>query len=161
YAVAEVSLVHRRSGGLYRWEARMLHEDDRSRVVDTLRVVTERIAVPVRSMHPELSSTDVRIRTTAALSILGSITSHRTPLARRRIPPLLVGGCLAVIACPPPSAHHEDAGSTTDGPAEPQRGAGRRVSPQRPDAHRPAADRQEALLAEALRLFARRGYHEA
>ncbi len=176
YAVVETSLTHRRSGGLYRWEARLLHDDDRRRVVDTVRVVIDRIAAPVRSMRPDMPESDVRLRTTAALSILGSVTGHRTPLARHRIPPLLVGGCLAVIASPPSSAGRtvSDAAAATNGVADTNGvaetstgavGAARTPPHSRAAStgtpYRPGPARHEALLAESLRLFARRGYHEA
>ncbi|WP_182347932.1 TetR/AcrR family transcriptional regulator [Tomitella gaofuii] len=145
-SLAATSIAHRRSGGLYRWEARMLRDGDRRRVVRTMRTVTARLAAPVHALRPELTGAEVQMRTTAALSVLGSITGHRVPLARQRIASVLVDGCLAVVDCP------------ARVPAAPVRAAD--AAPHS-TAVRPApADPREALLTESIRLFARRGYHE-
>ncbi len=154
HALAEASIEHRRSGGLYRWQARLLRPDDRHRVNAVMRTVNERLAAPIAALHPRLGPADIRLRTTASLSILGSITGHRAPLARRRIAPLLVGACRDVIACPAvgDGAPGPEAGAAPPAPAPAAQG--RRDGPDPPD-------RREVLLAEALRLFARRGYHEA
>ncbi|QDQ96602.1 TetR/AcrR family transcriptional regulator [Tomitella fengzijianii] len=146
-SLAATSIEHRRSGGLYRWEARLLSEEDRLRVVRTMRTVSARLAEPVRALHPEMTAAQVRLRTTAALSILGSVTGHRTPLARKRIITVLVNGCLAVVDSPSP------------GPAAPER-APDAAAPRGPDRPPAPADPREALLTESIRLFARRGYHE-
>ncbi|GAA4807354.1 TetR/AcrR family transcriptional regulator [Tomitella cavernea] len=139
-SLAATSIEHRRSGGLYRWEARMLRDEDRRRVVRTMRTITARLAAPVRAMYPALTDVEVQMRTTAALSVLGSITGHRAPLARQRIASVLVDGCLAVVDCPPPvPVRTADAATQRPAPADPR----------------------EALLTESIRLFARHGYHEA
>lgn len=148
-SLAHTSIEYRRSGGLYRWEARFLAEDDRRRVIDTMRIVMRRLREPIAAMRPALSPPDVRMRATAVLSIMGSITGHRSPLAQRRIAPLLVDGCLAVVDCPLPTADDitPDARRDNGGPPRQRNGAG-------------TQDRRETLLKEALTLFARHGYHE-
>src|SRR5699024_319420 len=118
YSLARTALEHRRSGGLYRWQARVLAPDDLREVNETMRVVDRRLAARIRLVRPDLSDTDITMRTTAALSILGSITGHRCALAARRVPGLLVAACRDVIASP--AAPCPDPGPSLAAPPAPQ-----------------------------------------
>lgn len=140
HSLARTALEHRRSGGLYRWQARILTPDDRREVSDAMRVIDRRLAAQVRRVRPDLTDTQIAMRTTGALSVLGSITGHRRALAARKVPPLLVGVCRDIVASPA---------------ADPHAGRPCAATPT-PSTH----DRRERLLRESVRLFARRGYHE-
>jgi AcrR family transcriptional regulator len=129
-ALTRVTVAHRASGGLYRWEARHLERDDRRR----LRVKFEHVVGRVAAM-----SGGDRLRAVAALGAIGSITMHHTSVAQRRIEELLVASAMRVVATEPGTA----AGS-----------AGRVDLPAPPV---PRTRRAE-ILAAAIPLFARDGF---
>ena len=135
-AVIRVTVAHRASGGLYRWEARYLERDDRRRLRAKFEHVVARMTEVVRREHP---LPDERLRAVAALGAIGSITMHHTSIAQRRIEELLLASALGVVATDPAVA----AGSArlVELPAQPV----------------PRTRRAE-ILAAAIPLFARDGF---
>lgn len=87
-AVTTVTVDHRSSGGLYRWEGRYLQVDDRrvlrakfGRLVDTTSAAI--------AAEDDASGAD-RLRAAAALGVIASITMHRTTIGQRHAQRLLV-----------------------------------------------------------------------
>ncbi|MFI1562826.1 TetR/AcrR family transcriptional regulator [Streptomyces sp. NPDC020490] len=135
-AVARVTVAHRASGGVYRWEARYLNREDRRRLGVTFGRLVRRVDEAVQRAHP---LPDERLRAMAALGAIGSITMHHTSIAQRRAEELLLGSALRVAA--------------TD-PAAGRLGAHPVELPARPV---PRTRRAE-ILAAAIPLFARDGF---
>jgi len=134
-ALVRVTVEYRASGGLYRWEARYLNDADRSRVRGKFAQVVERVTVAVRREHPlPLEG----LRTAAALGVIGSVTTHHTSLAQRRLEEVLLSAALRVAATGPVSGGHV---RSADLPALPV----------------PRTRRAE-ILAAAIPLFARDGF---
>ncbi|MEU1216950.1 TetR/AcrR family transcriptional regulator [Streptomyces sp. NPDC005790] len=136
-AVTRVTVAHRASGGVYRWEARYLDRDDRRRLVEQFGRVVGRVDDAVQRAY---ARPDGRLRAVAALGAIGSITMHHTSIAQRRAEDLLSASALRVAA--------------TD-PAGPRRKGAESVElPARPV---PRTRRAE-ILAAAVPLFARDGF---
>ncbi len=135
-AVTRVTVAHRSSGGVYRWEARYLDRDDRKLLRSKFEHVVGRVAEAVRR-ESALPAED--LRAAAALGAIGSITMHRTSISPRRAEGLLVSSALRVIATDPAAA----AGSARSVrlPAQPV-----------------ARTRRAEILAAAVPLFAREGF---
>jgi AcrR family transcriptional regulator len=135
-AVTRVTVADRASGGVYRWEARYLNRDDRKLLRLKFARVVEMVTEAVRR---ELPLPADRLRATAALGAIGSITMHHTSLAPRRVEDLLLSSALSVVATDPASA----AGSANSVrlPAQPV-----------------ARTRRAEILAAAIPLFARDGF---
>ncbi|MET9822544.1 MULTISPECIES: TetR/AcrR family transcriptional regulator [Streptomyces] len=135
-AATRVTVAHRASGGVYRWEARYLNREDRRRLRTKFGRVVERVDEAVRREYPPA---DERLRAVAALGAIGSITMHHTSIAGRRAESLLSASALRVAATDTAAFHGGP------GPAKP---------PGRPV---PRTRRAE-ILAAAIPLFARDGF---
>ncbi|MGA5435210.1 TetR/AcrR family transcriptional regulator [Streptomyces cellulosae] len=135
-ALTRITVAHRASGGVYRWEARYLNREDRRRLRVKFGRLVERVEEAVRREHP---LPDERLRAVAALGAIGSVTMHHTSIAQRRAEELLLAAALGVAASDPaavpPGAH----------PVE---------LPARPV---PRTRRAE-ILAASVPLFARNGF---
>lgn len=135
-AITRITVAHRASGGVYRWEARYLNREDRRRLVAKFRRLVERVDDAVQREYP---LRDERLRATAALGAIASITMHHTSIAARRAEDLLLASALRVAASDPaagpPAAHPVEL------PAQPV----------------PRTRRAE-ILAAAIPLFARDGF---
>lgn len=138
--VAEVTVEHRTSGGLYRWEARFLEPEDRQVLRQKFARLTARVA-DLLAPQP-----DAELRAVAALGCIGSITMHRTPIGRARAVDLLVHTAIRV-ASPPAST-----------------GSSRPAPPPRPSVTSSddpvPSRRRDQILEAAIRLFAEHGYHD-
>lgn len=97
-AVTRITVVHRASGGVYRWEARYLDREDRRRLAVKFGRLVERVEEAVQREHP---LSDRRLRAMAALGAIGSITMHHTSIAGRRAEDLLLASALRVAATDP------------------------------------------------------------
>ncbi|GAA4381913.1 helix-turn-helix domain-containing protein [Nocardioides caricicola] len=131
-AAARVTIAHRSTGGVYRWEARYLQPDDRQVLRGKFEHVVDRVAGAV-----EPAPLDAHLRAVAALGAIGSITMHRTRVSPRRAEEVLVSAALG-------AAH---ARSVAAAPA---------TVPTAPEPRK----RREQILAAAIPLFARDGFHE-
>ncbi|MGW0026751.1 TetR/AcrR family transcriptional regulator [Rhodococcus sp. NPDC003383] len=140
-ATIRTSIDNRRTGGLYRWDRRYLTKEDRAEIDRMMRDINSRIGETIAGVRPGLARSDYVLLSSAVLSVIGSITAHRAPLASRRLEQLLLGACHAVIG-----TELEPDEPQTD---EPTRGPGLAV-----------ANRREVLLREAILLFDAHGYHE-
>lgn len=135
-AAARVTVAHRASGGVYRWEARYLDRADRRALRAKFAHVVARAADAVRREHP---LSDEQLRAVAALGAIGSITMHHTSIAQRRAEELLVASALRVAATDPAAA--TGIARLVDLPAQPV-----------------ARTRRSEILAAAIPLFERDGY---
>lgn len=134
-AASRVTLAHRASGGVYRWEARYLDRDDRVLLRAKFAHVVDRVAEAVRA---ESGAGDPDVRAAAALGAIGSITMHRTRISSPRAEELLVASALRVVATEPVDA-------VSDSP----------VSVPAPPVPR---TRRAEILAAAIPLFERDGF---
>jgi AcrR family transcriptional regulator len=144
--LAELSVEHRETLALWRWQGRHLADADQALVVQWAGVVMERWIAALRAARPELSGADAALLCWAAMSVFGSVAVHHVSLPRARFSRLLAAIADAVLATP--------ALPTADlVPAEPE------AATTATTATTEAAGRREALLAGATRLFRERGYH--
>ncbi|MFB8026266.1 TetR/AcrR family transcriptional regulator [Streptomyces sp. NPDC056465] len=97
-ALTRITVAHRASGGVYRWEARYLSREDRRRLGAKFARLVERVDEAVQREHP---LPDERLRAMAALGAIGSITMHHTSIAQRRAEDLLLASALGVAASDP------------------------------------------------------------
>ncbi|MFB6554836.1 TetR/AcrR family transcriptional regulator [Streptomyces sp. NPDC056405] len=135
-AVTRVTVAHRASGGVYRWEARYLDRQDRRRLKAKFGRVVGRVDEAVQREYP---LPDERLRAVAALGAIGSITMHHTSIAGRRAENLLSASALRVAATDPAAVH--EGARQVELPAQPV----------------PRTRRAE-ILAAAVPLFARDGF---
>lgn len=143
-AVIGVTIENRRRGGLYRWEGRYLVGADREKMRAGLRTLGSRIAQPLAAVRPELDQQDLNLITPAVLSVIGSITVHRSTLPAKQIEALVLAACWSVIDVDLPRS--ESASNPPDG-ARSAPGLVRK-------------SKREVLLHESVRLFYERGYHD-
>lgn len=131
-----VTVAHRASGGVYRWEARYLDREDSRLLRAKFDSLIGRVAEAVRHEDPLPGR---RLRVVAALGAIGSLTMHRTSIAQHRVEALLLACALRVVGTAPlPGAA---SGRTVELPALPV----------------PRSRRAE-ILAAAVPLFARDGF---
>ena len=150
--LTRTTIDNRSRGALYRWEARYLTQPDRQALGEMVGRMHTRFATPLGKMRPELTesnptvtgrlNTDARYLSGSLLSVIGSITTHRASLPRKRIEAILMSAAMTV-ACtelPPVQAPVGDAAAGPVGMA--------------------MASKREALLTEAIRLMRGRGFHD-
>ncbi|MET0526634.1 MAG: TetR/AcrR family transcriptional regulator [Nocardioides sp.] len=100
-ALAQVTLEHRSSGGVYRWEARYLDVDERRELRAKFASVVDSTT---QALERDLGGAHARLRASAALGAIGSITLHHTPIARQRAVELLVEAAVGASAVDPSGA---------------------------------------------------------
>ncbi|MEU5844007.1 TetR family transcriptional regulator [Rhodococcus sp. NPDC047139] len=140
-ALIRTTIDNRRTGGLYRWERRYLTGEDRSEIRTKMRALNRHLARTLSRLRPDLTDDDCILLSSAMLSVIGSITTHRAPLSNRRLQQLLLEACRAVAA----TELVPDVGEPA--PTPERRGLS-------------VANKREVLLHEAVLMFDARGYHE-
>ncbi|ORW92268.1 TetR/AcrR family transcriptional regulator [Mycolicibacter terrae] len=138
----ETTIGTRHEGAFYRWERRYLQPADRKRIRESYDALNAAIAEPLVAMRPGLPAADATILAVAALSVIGSISAHRTRLAAPALHALLGDLCWSVL--------------TTELPPAP-----RHAAPRRSERGLPSTSKRERLLTEAIRVFGQRGFYEA
>ncbi|AEF41099.1 TetR/AcrR family transcriptional regulator [Hoyosella subflava] len=139
-SLIRVTIEHRKTGGLYRWEDRYLNPADRRAVRDRIKTVNRNVSIQVKRLRPGLSDREYTLLSGAALSVIGSITAHRTPLSEKRIQRVILEAAQSALWV---DAH------IVPQPPSPPRQAG--LTPQ---------SKREQLLKAAIQLFFERGYHD-
>lgn len=140
-ALIETTIATRREGAFYRWERRYLQPADRKDVRASYDALNAALAEPLAVMRPGLPEADLAILAAAALSVIGSISAHRTRLPSAALQQLLGELCWSVLnaellpAPPGPAARRLERGL-------------------------PSTSKRERLLAEAIRMFGQRGFYE-
>jgi AcrR family transcriptional regulator len=159
-ALIRVTVAHRASGGVYRWEARYLERGERRVLAGQFGRVVDRVTEAVRQCGASEPSEPsgpsgasgpsraggVRLRVVAALGAIGSISMHHTSLAQRRLEQQLLECAERVLAVPA-------GGPPVDSAVDPTRS--RRVELAALPVPR---SRRAEILAAAVPLFARDGF---
>lgn len=140
-ALARFAVTHRRTGGLYQWVWRRLTEEDRAEFRADLDELFRRVAVPLFEARPDLGVADAEAITRATFSVFGSLSTHRAVIAKGRAEQVLFRAARAVLQASPPTP-------VSGLPAD------------EPQVSVPVGARREIILAESVRLFRLRGYHD-
>ncbi|RRQ27867.1 TetR/AcrR family transcriptional regulator [Rhodococcus sp. Eu-32] len=137
-AVIRTTIDNRRTGGLYRWEGRYLVGDDKVALRDALYTLHGRVEDPLKTLRTELPDADAALLATAAISVVASITAHRTALSAKQIETMILAAAWSVLQAdlPPGSADSASRDVAT------------------PDSKR------ELLLHESILLFYEHGFHD-
>ncbi|MET9326165.1 TetR/AcrR family transcriptional regulator [Tsukamurella sp. NPDC003166] len=101
-AALGVSFERRNTGGLFRWEQRLLEGGDRARIRHQLTGMIGTFADAAEAGLPGTPRRDVELRCVGAISVTGSVTAHRTVLAQKRAEAVLAAAGRAVVALPDP-----------------------------------------------------------
>lgn len=141
-ALIETTIAHRTAGGLFRWEARYLNDEDQVELADQIKLVNRQIQKPLASLRPTLTSHERWTLSSAALSVIGSITDHRSALPAAEIRSFLAQLAESVLFADLPARPRID-----------------KTLPA-PSAVIPAAGIYEMLLHESVLLFNKRGYRQ-
>jgi AcrR family transcriptional regulator len=141
-ALIDSTIVNRTAGGLYRWEGRYLRGDDQRALAEQVKLINRRLQRPLTRLRPKLTSRQRWILSAATLSVIGSITDHRSRLGNSEIRAALADISAAVLRADLPT----------------QRGRGSEQP--RATTLTSAAGTYELLLHESMRLFNERGYRE-
>ncbi|WP_052720434.1 TetR/AcrR family transcriptional regulator [Actinoplanes rectilineatus] len=140
-ALSRLAVEGRRVGGLYQWEWRYLEDEHREELRGALTALVDRVGVPLRVLRPELTEPEANALVRAALSVFGSLSTHRAVIARGKAEAVLRRTAWAVLRGEPP----------LPAPAQP-----------REEGEEPAlrvGARREVVLAESIKLFHVYGYH--
>ena len=130
-------LTRRRHRDLYRWESAALNPEDLLHAQEVRRDTHVRIRDLIRASSPDLTLDAADTLARAVYTTASSPQTHRVTLPRKMIVSLIGNATRSVAATPLPVSR-------------------KAVRPPRPA---PTA-RREAILAEAVALFAQRGFHE-
>lgn len=141
-ALIDTTIVNRTTGGLYRWEGRYLRGDDQRALAEQIKLINRRLQRPLVRLRPKLTSRQRWTLSAATLSVIGSITDHRSRLGNTEVRATLTDIAAAVLHAELP----------------PQRA--RESQPLRTSTLTSAAGSYELLLHESMRLFNERGYRE-
>lgn len=148
-ALARTTLRTRRSGSIYRWEGRYLAPEDRETVRLMFEEIIARVAALIRSVRPELSAEDVDVLTAGSLSVVASLTAHRTSLPTARITSLIVAAATraAFTRLAPPRAEEQSRSAESTGEIEDPEDPARR-------------SRRAVMLDSAVHQFSEVGFAE-
>ncbi len=141
-AIAEVSVRRRSSIVLWLREASHLPDGSRRALRGRFRSSLEPLGAQIAALRPELGPEDVDLLVWGCQTLFGSTGYSPARVDPHRFQELLVGAALALCG----TTGIEPLSSTTS------------QAPTRPGADLLPASRREAVLLEASRLFARRGY---
>jgi AcrR family transcriptional regulator len=142
-ALARLGVERRRVGGLYQWEGLYLEPADRTRLRTDLRTLIDRLAQPLVDLRPELAPAQARLLARAVLSLMGSLATHRAAIPAGRAQELLRAAGWSLLR-----ADLDTLTVVPGSPADPTSSA-----------PPPQPSRRETIMAEAVRLFHRHGYH--
>ncbi|NMD56010.1 MULTISPECIES: TetR/AcrR family transcriptional regulator [Tsukamurella] len=137
-AALGVSFERRNTGGLFRWEQRLLEGADRARIREQLTAMIGTVADAAAPALPGVDRAEIELRSVALISVTGSVTAHRTVLAQKRAEAVLGAAARQELALPAPPVPY-----TVAPPPEPT----------------PDAGRQEQVLVEAIEQIFRHGFH--
>ncbi|GAA1005731.1 TetR/AcrR family transcriptional regulator [Nocardiopsis tropica] len=137
-AALRVAFERRNTGGLFRWEQRLLEREDRDRIRDQLTAMIAAFADAAEPALPSVDRADLELRCVGVISVTGSVTAHRTVLAQRRAEAVLAAAGRRLLALPAPPLEYSVAPA-----AEPEAETGR----------------QGQVLDEAIELIFTHGFH--
>jgi AcrR family transcriptional regulator len=100
-ALVRATSRNRRTGSIYQWEGRFLQDADRDEVGHLYEEMIDRVAALVDSLRPAGGDEmDLDLRSAGALSVVASLTAHRTPLALRHLTDVLTDAAVRVVVEP-------------------------------------------------------------
>jgi AcrR family transcriptional regulator len=137
--LAAVALDHRRLGVLWQREARHLSGDDHAVIREEIRAIGATLAERVRAARPDLSGAGAALLGWSVISVVTSNSFHRLELPRAQHEQVVGELIAGVLDAPVPEGFGRPL------PKPPARG----LTP---------GSRREALLAQAVRMFAEQGY---
>ncbi|MFB4280355.1 TetR/AcrR family transcriptional regulator [Nonomuraea sp. MTCD27] len=142
-ALVRYALDRRTVARLYQWEGRCLDAGQRAELAVPFDAAVRMLRQLLLDLRPGLGEQDAALLVSAALSAIASPSTHRASLSRSKAERTILDCVTTVIAVHPPA------------PPPRRTSSGRR----RPD-RLELLPRRERLLAEAIRLFHERGYHQ-
>ncbi|MFF0768059.1 TetR/AcrR family transcriptional regulator [Nonomuraea wenchangensis] len=143
-ALVRYTLDRRGVARLYQWEARHLDPGLQVGPAASFERSVRALRELLLGVRPELGRRDAALLTSAALSVIASPATHRASLPRAKAEQTVLG-CVATVL-------------TADLPAP--EGPPVLEGPPVPEGRFALLPRRERLLAEAVRLFDERGYHQ-
>ncbi|WP_162564203.1 MULTISPECIES: TetR/AcrR family transcriptional regulator [Microbacterium] len=146
-AVIATTVEMRATGGIYRWEGRYLESDDRELLTAEFRTLRGRFESAHVVYRPDVDEIDRRLLVLGALSVVASITAHRTVVGAKALRTLLADAAWRALDGTLPAA-----GDATETDAAPAARADDEPASER--------GRRARLIDAAIRQFAARGYNE-
>ncbi|AIJ25810.1 TetR/AcrR family transcriptional regulator [Amycolatopsis methanolica] len=136
--IAEASVERRDVAALWRWEGRHLSPEDQREIARRSTALLSTWAKELMNLRADLGPADAELLCWAAMSVFGSVSVHRTSVARKRFAELLAELARRVLHVRLPDAVPE--------PALAPAGVG-------------VPSRREQILSAAAELFHRKGFH--
>ncbi|MEU6730970.1 TetR/AcrR family transcriptional regulator [Nonomuraea wenchangensis] len=143
-ALVRYTLDRRGVARLYQWEARHLDPGLQAGPAASFERSVRALRELLLGVRPELGRRDAALLTSAALSVIASPATHRASLPRAKAEQTVLGCVTAVLTAGLPAP---------EGPPVLE-------GPPAPEGRFALLPRRERLLAEAVRLFDERGYHQ-
>lgn len=116
-AALRVSFERRKTGGLFRWEQRLLEREDRARIREQLTAMIGTVATAAEPALPGIDRLEVELRCVALISVAGSVTAHRTVLSQKRAEAVLADAARRALALPAPPVPYSVAPESEPEPA--------------------------------------------
>ncbi|KXO96064.1 hypothetical protein AXK57_17470 [Tsukamurella pulmonis] len=139
-AALRVSFERRNTGGLFRWEQRLLEREDRARIRAQLTAMIGTVSDAAQPALPGVERAEIDLRSVALISVTGSVTAHRTVLAQKRAEAVLAAAARRTLALPAPPVPYTAPPETVPEPA-------------------PDAGRQGQVLDTAIEQIFEHGFH--
>ncbi|GAA3823669.1 TetR/AcrR family transcriptional regulator [Amycolatopsis tucumanensis] len=136
--IAEASVERRDVAALWRWEGRHLSPEDQREIARRSTALLSSWAKELMNLRADLGPADAELLCWAAMSVFGSVSVHRTSVARKRFAELLAELARRVLHVRLPSEVVEDEPVPV--------GVG-------------VPSRREQILSSAAELFHRKGFH--
>ncbi|WP_020420442.1 TetR/AcrR family transcriptional regulator [Amycolatopsis sp. ATCC 39116] len=136
--IAEASVERRDVAALWRWEGRHLSPEDQREIARRSTALLSSWAKELMNLRADLGPADAELLCWAAMSVFGSVSVHRTSVARKRFAELLAELARRVLHVRLPSEVVEDEPVPV--------GVG-------------VPSRREQILSAAAELFHRKGFH--
>ncbi|MFD4255564.1 TetR/AcrR family transcriptional regulator [Amycolatopsis thermoflava] len=136
--IAESSVERRDVAALWRWEGRHLSPEDQREIARRSTALLSTWAKELMNLRADLGPADAELLCWAAMSVFGSVSVHRTSVARKRFAELLAELARRVLHVRLPSEVVEDEPVPV--------GVG-------------VPSRREQILSAAAELFHRKGFH--
>ncbi|NIH78778.1 TetR/AcrR family transcriptional regulator [Amycolatopsis viridis] len=136
--IAEASVERRDVAALWRWEGRHLAPEDQREIGRRSAALLAAWAKELMNVRADLQPADAELLCWAAMSVFGSVSVHRTSVARKRFAELLAALARRVLDVRLPDV--------ADPPTAGSPGVG-------------VVSRREQILSAAAELFQREGFH--
>ncbi|ASR37849.1 TetR family transcriptional regulator [Prauserella marina] len=139
--LAVKSVERREVAALWRWEGRHLDPEAQRAIRNRSTAMLAMWTKTLMRMRPDLAADDAELLCWAGLSVFGSVSAHRTSIAKRRFAALLVDIALRVLHARLPPRETVEVGEV-----------------EAPPATLGTPSRREQLLTSAAELFRKHGF---